>query len=328
MQTLRQILEEIKSYSERQDMLREPQNLYAPIEYILELGGKRLRPALVLMSNNLYADNIESALPAAFAIELFHNFTLMHDDIMDKAPLRRGKQTVHEKYDINTGILSGDAMLILSYQYLLKNCENDNIAAKIIKIFNKSAIEVCEGQQMDMDFENRQDVSISEYLKMIELKTAVLLGAALEIGTVMATDKQDDARHLYEFGRNIGIAFQLQDDILDSFGDPLTFGKKVGGDISQNKKTFLYLHSLELASAEMREDLWKWYHSEEETDRTGEKIEEVKRIFLQCGVVEKAHELKNRYYQEAMKHLEEVSVEDHRKSVLRNFAEDLLHRNV
>jgi len=197
MQTLRQILEEIQAYTDAQKMSREPRNLYDPIAYILQLGGKRLRPALVLMGYNLFREDLEKALPAAFSIELFHNFTLMHDDIMDNAPLRRGQPTVHERYNKNTGILSGDAMLILAYQYLMSTAADEKVRTNAIKIFNRCAIEVCEGQQMDMDFENRTDVSISEYLKMIELKTAVLLGAALEIGAIVAAAKPEDAQHLY-----------------------------------------------------------------------------------------------------------------------------------
>jgi geranylgeranyl diphosphate synthase type II len=328
MQTLRQILEEIQAYTDAQKMSREPRNLYDPIAYILQLGGKRLRPALVLMGYNLFREDLEKALPAAFSIELFHNFTLMHDDIMDNAPLRRGQPTVHERYNRNTGILSGDAMLILAYQYLMSTAADEKVRTNAIKIFNRCAIEVCEGQQMDMDFENRTDVSISEYLKMIELKTAVLLGAALEIGAIVAAAKPEDAQHLYEFGRNLGISFQLQDDILDSFGDPATFGKKVGGDISQNKKTFLYLHSLETAAPKDREALWNWYHSEVSDDQNAEKVDAVKDIFLRCGVVDKANEVKNSYYQEALKNLQMVSVAESVKATMFGFAADLLNRNM
>lgn len=328
MQTLRQILEEIQSYSDGQEMSREPHNLYDPIAYILQLGGKRLRPALVLMGYNLYGDDTKKALPAAFAIELFHNFTLMHDDIMDNAPLRRGKPTVHERYDRNTAILSGDAMLILAYRYLMSVDADARVCTEAINIFNRCALEVCEGQQMDMDFENRTDVSIPEYLKMIELKTAVLLGAALEIGAIIGAAKQDDAKHLYEFGRKLGISFQLQDDILDSFGDPATFGKKVGGDISQNKKTFLYLHSLETAEPADREALWNWYHSAVDESRSAEKIEAVKQIFLRCGVVDRANELKNRYYHEALENLRMVAIPETAKATMYGFAADLMQRSV
>jgi geranylgeranyl diphosphate synthase, type II len=328
MQTLRQILSQIQTYSENQPIVREPIGLYEPIQYILQLGGKKLRPALVLMSYNLFKDDVEVALPAGFAIEVFHNFTLMHDDIMDNAPLRRGMPTVHEKYNVNTGILSGDAMLILAYEYLVSVSVDTKSVAKIIKVFNKCAIEVCEGQQFDIDFEKRNDVTISEYLRMIELKTSVLLAAALEIGVILAENNEKQAKDAYEFGRNIGIAFQLQDDILDTFGNPDTFGKKVGGDIIQNKKTFLYLKSLEIAKDNDKKALLEWYNTATSEATEVNKINAVKEIFLQSGVVQLANDLKNAYYETAMQHLDAIEVPTERKQVLRSFAEELLHREV
>jgi geranylgeranyl diphosphate synthase, type II len=328
MQTLSQILSQIQIYADSQALVREPKNLYEPIEYILKLGGKKLRPALVLMSYNLYREDIQAALPAGFAIEVFHNFTLMHDDIMDNAPLRRGMPTVHEKYNVNTGILSGDAMLILAYDYLMSVSDDSKTTAKIIKVFNKCAIEVCEGQQLDIDFEKRNDVTISDYLRMIELKTSVLLAAALEIGANLAKSNENDAKNLYEFGRNIGISFQLQDDILDTFGDPATFGKKVGGDIAQNKKTFLFLKSLEMANMAQKEALLHWYNTDATSEKEVEKIDAVKQIFLNSGVLDFANEVKNQYYETAMQHLDAVSVAEEKKQVLRAFAADLLNRAV
>ena len=328
MQTLSQILSQIQKYSDNQPIIREPIGLYEPIQYILQLGGKKLRPALVLMSYNLFDDDVQVALPAGFAIEVFHNFTLMHDDIMDNAPLRRGMPTVHEKYNVNTGILSGDAMLILAYEYLVNMSADAKSVAKIIKVFNKCATEVCEGQQFDINFEKRNNVTISEYLKMIELKTSVLLAAALEIGAILAKSSEKDAKNLYEFGRNIGIAFQLQDDILDTFGNPDTFGKKVGGDIIQNKKTFLYLKSLEIAKDKQKNELLQWYNTETALDMEQKKINAIKEIFLENGVVQIANELKNKYYESAMRNLEEVVVDAAKKQVLRSFAEELLHREV
>jgi geranylgeranyl diphosphate synthase, type II len=328
MQTLSQILSQIQTYSEKQPIVREPIGLYEPIQYILQLGGKKLRPALVLMSYNLFKDDVQVALPAGFAIEVFHNFTLMHDDIMDNAPLRRGMPTVHEKYNVNTGILSGDAMLILAYEYLVSVSVDVKSVAKIIKVFNKCAIEVCEGQQFDIDFEKRNNVTISEYLRMIELKTSVLLAAALEIGAFLAESSEKDAKNAYEFGRNIGIAFQLQDDILDTFGNPATFGKKVGGDIIQNKKTFLYLKSLEMAKEEDKKALLEWYNTATSEAAEAKKINAVKEIFLRSGVVELANDLKNTYYETAMQHLDAIEVAAERKRVLRSFAEELLHREV
>lgn len=326
MQTLSQILHLVQNFSEAEKKDRTPRNLYEPIEYILDLGGKKLRPALVLMSYNLFKADITKALPAGFAIEVFHNFTLMHDDIMDNAPLRRGMPTVHERYNVNTAILSGDAMLILAYEYLMNVDVSAEIKTKLIKVFNKCAIEVCEGQQLDVDFEIRNDVTLSEYLYMIELKTSVLLAAALQIGAIIGDANAEDANHLYEFGRNIGIAFQLQDDILDSFGDPEKFGKKVGGDIIQNKKTYLYLKALENATQEDIAALLSLYNTTN-ADETA-KIAAVKNIFLKNGVVEAANNLQNQYYEKAMKDLDAIAVASDKKAILRDFAQELLNRNV
>ena len=228
---------EFEEYLDKKNWNREPKNLYEPIEYIIQLSGKRIRPILTLMAADILSGNFTKALPAALAVEVFHNFTLVHDDIMDDAPLRRGKKTVHEKWDLNRGILSGDAMLILAYQYF----ENypPTIFQKLAILFSKTAIEVCDGQQLDIDFETRKEVTISEYLNMIRLKTSVLVAAALKMGAIVAESSEKNADLLYEYGLNLGLAFQLQDDYLDTFGDPETFGKQVGGDIIENKKTFL-----------------------------------------------------------------------------------------
>jgi geranylgeranyl diphosphate synthase, type II len=328
MQTLSQILELIQKYAEQENLIREPRNLYEPIQYILQLGGKRLRPALVLMSYNLYEEDTKAVLPAGFAIEVFHNFTLMHDDIMDNAPLRRGMATVHEKYNINTGILSGDVMLILAYKYLMSVSADSNTTLKILECFNKCAIEVCEGQQLDIDFETRNDVTISEYLRMIELKTSVLLAAALEIGAILGKTSESDAKNLYDFGKNIGIAFQLQDDILDTFGNPATFGKKVGGDISQNKKTFLYLKALEITDSTNKKALLDWFSVATTSNNEAEKINSIKSIFLNSGVLDAAQAMQNEYYTIAMQYLDAVSVNAEKKQILRSFAEELLTRNV
>lgn len=327
MQTLRQISQQLLDYSNSQNIVKAPTQLYSPIDYILQLGGKRLRPALVLMSNNLFEDDIKPALPAAFALELFHNFTLIHDDIMDNAPLRRGKPTVHEKFSMNTGILSGDAMLILAYDYLMRVSEDANIIKKVIHVFNRCAIEVCEGQQYDIDFEQRNDVTIPEYITMITLKTSVLLAAALEIGAIIGKSNEKDAKNLYEFGKNIGIAFQLQDDILDSFGDPAKFGKKVGGDIVQNKKTYLYLKCLEIAPEQIKDELKQWY-STTSFENEEQKINAVKDIFTKCNIVHHTKLLKEQYYELAIKHLEAVSVATERKSILANFASELFERDI
>ena len=247
MKSIAQYREAFQEYLDLKIQVKEPVNLYNPMRYILGLGGKRLRPVLVLMSAEIFEADYKNALDAALAIEIFHNFSLVHDDIMDDAPLRRGKETVHERWDINTGFLSGDAMLINAYQ-LFENYESE-IFQELAKLFSKTAMQVCEGQQYDIDFESRDDVSIEDYLKMIEYKTAVLVGASLQMGAIVANTSEANKQSVYEFGRLLGIAFQLQDDYLDAFGDPETFGKQSGGDIIENKKTFLYLKSLE-ASAE------------------------------------------------------------------------------
>src|SRR5690606_710944 len=229
---------------------RQPQTLYEPVNYILSLGGKRLRPVLTLMVAEVFDCHYKKALNAALSVEVFHNFSLIHDDIMDAAPLRRGQETVHEKWDVNTGILSGDAMLIMAYQ-LFEHYDAETFRL-LAKLFSKTALEVCEGQQYDVDFETRDDVTIDEYLKMIECKTAVLVGAAMKMGAIVAKTSEKNQDMMYEFGKNLGIAFQLQDDYLDVFGDPKTFGKQSGGDIIENKKTYLYLKALEFSSREDR----------------------------------------------------------------------------
>ena len=258
---------------------RQPESLYNPVNYILNLGGKRLRPVLTLMTADIFDADYNNALNAALSIEVFHNFSLIHDDIMDDAPLRRGQPTVHEKWDINTGILSGDAMLIIAYQ-LFETYEAETFQ-KLAKLFSKTALEVCEGQQYDMDFENRDDVTIAEYLKMIEYKTAVLVGAAMQMGAIVANASADDQQHIYNFGKNLGIAFQLQDDYLDAFGDPETFGKQVGGDIIENKKTYLYLKTLEFSDADEQLQIQHLFGINP-TDTT-DKIETVKNSISQVA---------------------------------------------
>jgi len=325
MQDVVELQSLFKKYLDENQFYQKPTGLYEPINYILSLGGKRIRPVLLLMGCNLFNDNIAQALPASMAIEIFHNFSLLHDDIMDEAPLRRGKPTVHIKYNQNTGILSGDVMLVYAYEYLLKT-NNKDCLDEVIKTFNKAAIEVCEGQQYDVDFETQGNVKIEEYLKMIELKTSVLLAAAMKIGALIAGASLEDANHLYEFGKNMGIAFQLQDDYLDTFGDPEKFGKKVGGDIAKNKKTFLILKALEVATPAMRNRLLKLVN-----DQT--KVEEAKIT----AVTEALHELdipaltkakKNEYQTLAFDHLNALQIEESRKAPLIELANMLLDREV
>ena len=304
---------------------QQPPELYSPINYIMSIGGKRLRPILLLMSTQLFNEEVQDALPAAFAVEVFHNFSLLHDDIMDEAPLRRGRPTVHIKYGVNSGILSGDVMLIYAYEFLRKY-KDAELVAQLLKTFNKVAIEVCEGQQYDMNFETQSEVKLNQYLKMIELKTAALIGGSIKLGALIGGAKQQDVDHLEAFGRNIGIAFQLQDDILDTFGDPEKFGKKVGGDIAQNKKTFLVLKSLELADMEVRSELTKWMTMPAEDELT--KIKAVTSIFKKIGIEQLAKEKKNEYLNIAFDHLAQVSVEDYRKEPLKNIAKQLTNRDI
>jgi geranylgeranyl diphosphate synthase, type II len=311
------------SYLSENAFIQAPQELYEPVNYILNLGGKRLRPLLVLMGTHLFDDQLEKALPAAFAVEIFHNFTLLHDDIMDAAPLRRGKPTVHMRYGVNTGILSGDVMLIYAYDYLSK-IEQPDIQLKLWKIFNKMAIEVCEGQQYDMNFENRNDVTIESYIRMIELKTSVLIAAAFQMGALIGGASDEDAEHLYEFGRNLGIAFQIQDDILDTFGDPEKFGKKVGGDIVQNKKTYLVLKSYELTNETQRIDLQQLMSTP--TQKESSKIAAVKSIFEQVNVRTHAEEAMDDFLEKSLLALESIPLSMERKNALKNWANDLMMR--
>lgn len=312
-------------YLTENEFENKPEGLYEPINYILSLGGKRIRPVLLLMGCNMFDDDIEKALPASYAVEIFHNFSLLHDDIMDEAPLRRGKPTVHVKYNQNTGILSGDVMLVYAYEFLLKLDAKVNVL-EILKVFNQVAIEVCEGQQHDMDFETRNDVLISEYLKMIEQKTAALIAGGLKIGAIIGGASAADAAHLYEFGRNIGIAFQLQDDILDTFGDPEKFGKKVGGDIVQNKKTFLVLKTLEIANDEQRAQLTLLMNKDFEEEN--KKINAVKSIFNKLQIRQLAEQLMEEYSTKAFEHLDAVQIDKSRKIPLVNLAHQLMGREV
>ena len=303
---------------------KEPQNLYEPINYILSLGGKRMRPVLTLLTADLFGGSAKEALDAAMAIEVFHNFSLVHDDIMDDAPLRRGKITVHEKWDINTGILSGDAMLINAYQYL--ESYPPEVFKQLTSVFSKTAMEVCEGQQYDVDFETRDDVTIPEYLKMIAYKTAVLVAAAMKMGAIIANASIEDSEAVYEFGRNLGIAFQLQDDYLDAFGDPETFGKQVGGDIIENKKTYLYLKALEFAPKEDKEGLLHLYSIKPEDSEA--KVDTVKSIFLESGAVEATKKEIESYTQKAFSTLESLDIPEENKQLLKQFGGNLMNRTV
>ena len=324
MLSIEKYQKEFVDYLEKYTTNKEPKNLYEPIFYILKLGGKRLRPVLTLMTAEIFGCNYKKALNAALSVEVFHNFSLVHDDIMDDAPLRRGKETVHEKWNINTGILSGDAMLIMAYQ-LFENYDAATFQA-LAKLFSKTALEVCEGQQYDVDFETRNDVTITEYLKMIEYKTAVLVGAAMKMGAIVADASAEDQNHIYEFGRNLGIAFQLQDDYLDAFGDPETFGKQVGGDIIENKKTYLYLKALEFSVEEDRIKLNDLYNTDS-FDKDA-KIHMVKHIFTTSKASNATQkEIKN-YTNKAFLILESLNISEEKKQLLKTFGSQLMNRNV
>lgn len=297
-----------------------PSTLYDPCDYFLGMGGKRIRPVMCLMGNELFCEIIPDAYHVATAIELFHNFTLIHDDIMDKAPLRRGMQTVHTKYDEPTALLSGDVMMIQAYEYI--NRVKTNCIHRILTLFNKTAAQVCEGQQLDMDFEKKDHVNLNEYIEMIGLKTSVLMGASLQMGAVLGGAGESNARHLYEFGLNLGIAFQVQDDYLDAFGDPEKFGKQVGGDIVSNKKTFLMIHAVGVASADQKEELQNLM-----TQNAANKVEKVRSIYKSCGVDEWARRLKEKYIAEAFQHLEDIAVVSVRKKPLQELASFLIQRD-
>lgn len=311
-------------YLQNQNIHKEPVNLYEPIEYILGLGGKRIRPVLTLMAAEVFDTDYTTALPAAMAVEVFHNFSLVHDDIMDDAPLRRGQVTVHEKWNLNTGILSGDAMLILAYQYFEQY--EPIVFRNLAKLFSKTALEVCEGQQWDVDFETRRDVTIPEYLKMIEYKTAVLVAAAMKMGAIVAKTSEKEADLIYDFGLNLGLAFQLQDDYLDAFGDPETFGKQVGGDIIVNKKTYLYLKALEFSSQEKVGELEQLFTLQLEDNI--EKIATAKAIFNESGASKATQEAIEMYTFKAFETLEKMELNSDKKAVLRTFGENLMGRKV
>jgi geranylgeranyl diphosphate synthase type II len=324
MHSIYQYQQYISDYLLAEYETKEPQNLYNPIHYILGLGGKRMRPVLTLMSAEVFDADYKKALPAALAVEVFHNFSLVHDDIMDDAPLRRGNETVHEKWNINTAILSGDAMLILAYQYFEKY--NTEVFRALAQLFSKTALEVCEGQQYDVDFETREDVTIPEYLKMIEYKTAVLVGAAMKMGAIVAETSQENADLIYDFGLNLGLAFQLQDDYLDAFGNPETFGKQVGGDIIENKKTYLFLKAMEFSNANQKEQLLHLFsiHPNDNAD----KITTVKDIFTTTGAAKATQQAIQDYTLKAFATLQKISIDNEKKELLKSFGENLMGRKV
>ncbi len=319
MQSFELLSQKFALFFDKRHFPAEPASLYDPNEYFLKLGGKRIRPVLCLMGNELFDDIKEDAWHVGTAIELFHNFTLIHDDIMDKAPLRRGMVTVHTKYGESTALLAGDVMLVAAYEEL--NKIKIDYLQSILRLFNKTAKEVCEGQQMDMDFEKMDMVSFDAYLKMIELKTSVALAASLQTGAILGGAGERNQHLLYEFGKKLGIAFQVQDDYLDAFGDPQKFGKQLGGDILANKKTFLLLHALETASSVQQQELKNLL-----SNNVDDKIERVLQIFHDCKVDKWALQLKNKYLDEAFSHLEDIAVLSKRKEPLKVLAHFLVKR--
>ena len=319
MHSFEQLAGIFKTKFETKHFPAAPKSLYDSCDYFLSIGGKRVRPVMCLMGNELFDEINPDAWQVATAIELFHNFTLLHDDIMDAAPLRRGMQTVHTKYGNNTALLGGDVMLVVAYDYL--NKISNTYLHKVIALFNKTAREVCEGQQLDMDFEKQSSVGFDAYIRMIELKTSVLLAASLQLGAILGGASEGNRLHLYEFGRNLGIAFQVQDDYLDAFGDPEKFGKDVGGDIRQNKKTFLLIHALEAANEEQKKTLLQLME-----ENPADKVQRVLEIFKACNADEWAWQLKQQYMDKAMEHLDAVAVVSSRKKPLMELANFLVQR--
>lgn len=322
MLTATEIQEKVNAYIASLPYERNPKSLYDPIEYVLAAGGKRIRPSFVLMAYNLFHDDVDRILPVATALETYHNYTLLHDDLMDKADMRRGRPTVHKKWDDNTAILSGDTMLVLAYEHLAK-CDTKYLKPAL-DLFTETALEVSEGQQFDMEFETRNDVAEEEYIEMIRLKTSVLLACALKMGAVVAGASDADANALYAFGEKVGLAFQLQDDLLDVYGDPKVFGKAIGGDITSNKKTFMLINAFNRADAGTRAELERWTTATEFDP--AEKIAAVTEIYNRLGIDKLAEQRIKEYFEQSRQHLDELSVSDDRKAVLREYTERMMNR--
>ena len=322
MLTAKEILEKINSYIENLPYTRKPQSLYEPVRYVLSMGGKRIRPSLMLMAYNMFKDDPESILPTACAIETYHNYTLLHDDLMDNAEMRRGMPTVHVKWDANTAILSGDSMLVLAFQRMMQCSENK--LKPVLELFTETSLEIGEGQQYDMDFETRTDVTEDEYIEMIRLKTSVLLACALKIGAILADAPDADADNLYKFGEQMGLAFQLQDDYLDVYGDPAVFGKAIGGDILCNKKTYMLINAFNRADESRRDELLKWVTAEKFDPK--EKIAAVTDIYNKVGIKRLAEEKIEYYFAQSRKYLAAIKVDEERKAVLTDYTDQMMRR--
>lgn len=301
-----------------------PVGLYEPINYLLELGGKRVRPQLTLMATDIFGGNLKKSLPSALSVELFHNFTLIHDDIMDDAPLRRGQQTVHERWNINTGILAGDTMLVQAYQSL--EAYPDELFGKLTRLLSQTAVQVCEGQQFDLDFETQSETTIEEYLEMIRLKTAVLVGCALKMGAYISVVDESESQKLYDFGVKLGMAFQIQDDFLDAFGDSETFGKQLGGDIIENKKTILYHKAISMASFKQKDQLREWFQANKKFNNQVDKVLIVKKLFKETGAAEASQKLMQYYTKEAFNILDTLAINSENKQLLIDFSNKLMQR--
>lgn len=322
-----QLLEKVNGHLEQLSYSHEPINLYAPVQYVLSMGGKRLRPVLMLLTHNLYKDDVDTILDSAVGIEMYHNFTLLHDDLMDRADMRRGRQTVHLKWNDNTAILSGDVMLSLA-DFYMSHCP-DEVFRSVMQTFTRTSIEIAEGQQYDMDFEHRDDVAEAEYIEMIRLKTSVLLACSMKIGALLAGASAEDVENLYRAGEQMGLAFQLHDDYLDVYGDPKVFGKKNGGDILCNKKTFLYVKTMQLANDRQRATFDKWLATDADDAVTKRaKIEAVTRLYTELDMPRICCEEEDRYYRLAHAYLNKVSVPEERKAELRAYLAGMMHRTV
>ena len=322
MKTADEILNMVNEFLGNLPYDRKPYSLYEPVKYVLSMGGKRIRPTLMLLSYNIFKNDPEKILMNAVALETYHNYTLLHDDLMDNADLRRGHETVHKKWGANTAILSGDSMLVLAYERMAQ-CDEKHLA-KVLKIFTTTALEIGEGQQYDMEFETRNDVKEEEYIEMIRLKTSVLLACALKIGAVLADASEEDAENLYKFGEQIGLAFQLQDDFLDVYGDTKVFGKKIGGDITSNKKTFMLINAFNHAYAAQRAELQKWVDAEEFNRK--EKVAAVTRLYNEIGIDKMAQEKIAYYFEQSKKYLDAVNVPAERKEELAKYAQKMMKR--
>lgn len=322
MKTADELLTQVNAFLDALPYERTPKSLYEPIRYVLSMGGKRIRPVLMLLGYNLYKEDTDKILMNAIALETYHNYTLLHDDLMDQADLRRGHETVHKKWDANTAILSGDSMLVLAYERMAQ-CDSRHLA-DVLRLFTTTALEIGEGQQYDMEFETREDVREEEYIEMIRLKTSVLLACALKIGAILADASAEDADNLYKFGEQIGLAFQLQDDYLDVYGDSKVFGKKIGGDITSNKKTFMLINAFSHANEAQRQELEKWVNAKS-FDRE-EKIAAVTRLYNEIGIDKMAQAKIAYYFEQSKKYLDAVQVPAERKEELQKYAQRMMKR--